>query len=285
MTTAQLFEHDTDDHVVEVPAKAAIEPQVSVQLVTPELAAEWLAANTRNRRLRNKLVDQYARDMVAGRWAANFEPVQIAESGVLLNGQHRLAAIVASDTTQQMLVVTGVAEDAQDTIDVGAKRTVHDQLGFRGFTNGTTLGATARLAMLLHTGKDYRPTQPEVLAMVNTDETLQWAVEEVLPTLPRVVQPAVLAYCYLRFHHVDPDAAKRFFEHLTTLDNLPAGSPILALHKRLTVGAPIPSTSRGRLFAVACFVQAWNAWRNDEERTIIRPRKRKDGDYSIPEPV
>lgn len=287
--TAQLFSDNQSETsqapTAVTPGGDANEPQVSLQDVTPELAEKLLDANTRNRRLRPKLVEQYTRDMAAGRWQRNFEPVQIAESGVLLNGQHRLAAISESGVTQQMLVVTGLADDVQDTIDVGSKRSPADQLSFRGFTRGTTLSAAARLALQVRYGKIYVPTQPELLSVVNQDAALQWVVEEVLPTLPKIAQPAVLAYSYLRFHHIDPAAAKEFFEHLSTLSNLPDGSPILALHRRFTVGEPIRSTTKGRLFAVTIFMTAWNAWRNGESRSQVRPRVRQDGDYNIPEPV
>lgn len=46
-------------------------PTVEAVDVTPELAETWLARNPNNRNLRKAVVDSYARDMQAGRWALN----------------------------------------------------------------------------------------------------------------------------------------------------------------------------------------------------------------------
>ena len=46
-------------------------PTVEIVDVTPELAETWLARNPNNRNLRKAVVDSYARDMQAGRWALN----------------------------------------------------------------------------------------------------------------------------------------------------------------------------------------------------------------------
>lgn len=58
-------------------------------LVTPELAAEWLNHNTRNREKRPKRIAAYARDMAAGRWRRSGEAIKFAPDGTLLDGQNR----------------------------------------------------------------------------------------------------------------------------------------------------------------------------------------------------
>ena len=67
-------------------------PKIIVKLVTvtPDMAFEMLEKNTRNRKVDEKRVRQYAKDMKSSRWALNGSTIVIAEDGTLLDGQHRL---------------------------------------------------------------------------------------------------------------------------------------------------------------------------------------------------
>lgn len=264
----------------------AAEPSASIRKVTPEMAATWLAANTHNRKLRDTLVDRYAREMAAGRWMVNGEAIQISRSGVLINGQHRLAAIVESGTTQQMLVVTNIEGEAQATVDTGAKRSVGDVLNLAGYAEPKNLASIVKFGLeVANYPKLARPTPGEIQAAVEDDKVAQWVAASVLPTLPKLAAPTPLGYVYLRLHHVDPDACATFFSKLATLDKLPENSPILVLHKKFAYGAKPGGSFKARVYTVTCFFLAWNAWRKGEGRSQIKPYPTADGYYNIPEPA
>lgn len=91
-----------------------------VLALTPATAKAWVnvATNT-NRTLRKSRVEQYAADMKAGRWQLNGEAIKFDNTGRLLNGQHRLHAIVLADVTVKMLVVSGLDPNTQTTMDTG----------------------------------------------------------------------------------------------------------------------------------------------------------------------
>ena len=75
--------------------------------VTPEMAAAWLAKNPNRRPLDIYRAEEYARKMRAGEWTERDRrerPLIVAEDGTLLNGQHRLAAIVQTGLTVRMTV-------------------------------------------------------------------------------------------------------------------------------------------------------------------------------------
>ena len=81
----------------------------AVVLVTPELAAEWLATrNTHNRKIRTQRVALLAEDMTRGSWVFDAMPLRFATDDTLLDGQHRLAAVVRSGLPQHFLVVSGL---------------------------------------------------------------------------------------------------------------------------------------------------------------------------------
>ena len=69
--------------------------EAKVQVITPELAEQYLTKNTNNyRSMSNSVVNAYATDMKTGNWKFNGDSIKFNKSGILVDGQHRLAAIM-----------------------------------------------------------------------------------------------------------------------------------------------------------------------------------------------
>ena len=116
-----------------------------VEKITPELAREYLKKNTDNyRKLARGTVRNYAEDIKNGRWELNGETIVFAESGVLQDGQHRLAAIIQANKPADILVVRGVKDDVQ-VRNIGKRRTDVDVLNAEGFDCDATLIAAANI--------------------------------------------------------------------------------------------------------------------------------------------
>lgn len=112
-----------------------------VMTITPEVALEMLKVNTRNRPMNKTQVVYYADQMARGQWQLNGEPIIFSDGNVLLDGQHRLAAIVKSQTSQDMLVVKGVDGNTFSTIDTGKIRTKADVFALEGVENYTNISS------------------------------------------------------------------------------------------------------------------------------------------------
>lgn len=265
--------------------------------VDPELAMEWLLNNENNRKHREALVRQYAQDMVEGRWEFNGEPIQFSATGRLLNGQHRLKAVLRSQTTQKFTVGRGFADSIQGTIDTGARRTAGDSLTLEGFTNTRTLAALAKLVIAeTECPRNYlrfaelRPTSTHVREVVYRDPTLAEATNFTIAQLPTQLAPASsLAYTWWKLAAINRDLAGDFFQGLTSLEDLSSGSPIIALHRRLVAHRLSYAGSRGsknRATEVAAYVfGAWNAWRKGEERVLLKAVRGDDGFLRFPRPI
>ena len=67
-------------------------------VMTPTEAQQLLDKhNTRNRTVRPRVVEEYTRTILRDRWQDHLQnAVQIDTDGVLIDGQHRLLAIVAA---------------------------------------------------------------------------------------------------------------------------------------------------------------------------------------------
>lgn len=249
---------------------------INVIDVTPEIAAIWLRSNTRNRPVSDRLVSEYARDMVAGAFRFNGEAVKIAEDGTLLDGQHRLAAVVRSGITIKFLVIQGLPLDTQDTMDTGRRRTVGDQLAIHGEAYSRNLAAIARRVWQWEAGNTrflttQSPTNSEVLATVAKHDTLKRSAElgHRIATSFRPSRSAVTGMAHHLFLAIDPDLSALFFARLETGADLSKGHPVLALRDRLTQDK-ILQRKVAYYQGVRYFVVAWNALREDREITLIK---------------
>jgi len=74
--------------------------------VTPEMAAQWLAAGRFNRRVNHAAVASYERQINAGLWRCSHQGIAFTREGVLIDGQHRLLAVVRTGKTVRMTVFT-----------------------------------------------------------------------------------------------------------------------------------------------------------------------------------
>jgi len=95
---------------------------ITQEKITPDMAQEYLKFNTENyRSLSKDRVISYASDMKNGRWQFNGESIKFSENGQLIDGQHRLQAIIRAGVPVDMLVIRGVKDDV-DIYDIGAQR-------------------------------------------------------------------------------------------------------------------------------------------------------------------
>jgi len=143
----------------------AAEPVVSAMTVTPATAARILEKNTRNRTIRPFHVAAMARDMKAGRFIQNGDPIRFFEDGTLADGQHRLTALIRAQVSLPFVMVHDLPLEAMQTIDGGMKRTHGDRLALTGAQNAKTISAALSVMAILAQGT-YRAklTAPEVFA-------------------------------------------------------------------------------------------------------------------------
>lgn len=243
--------------------------------ITPELATEWLSKNDVNRRLRQGDVAKYARDISGGRWTETGEANKLSTSGRLLDGQHRLHAIVASGCTARFLVVTNVPDNAQRDMDSGIKRSAGDAFSFSGESRAQLLASSARLASIYTDGrleKDRKTHQtshgelfefvekhPELRDAVNTADHWRTAID---------APPTVISVAYFILSQVHQSQAVQFFDALATRSNLPTGSAILALDSRLRMIRKNGLLVSQREY-LGLFIKAWNYWRRNKSAASL----------------
>ena len=104
--------------------------QTRIAKVTPVIARGWLEQNTINRPLRRSVVESYIAAYMRGEHRLTHQGVAFADTGELLDGQHRLTAIseMPDNWSAEMMVTTGLPASSFDAIDQGLKRSHSDVL-------------------------------------------------------------------------------------------------------------------------------------------------------------
>ncbi len=125
-----------------------------VQTITPARASEWLESNTTNRPVSRTVVRSFAEAMKRGEWIVTHQGIAFDVSGVLIDGQHRLAAVVEADIAVAMTVFTDVDDGTFDVLDTGKRRNAADVLAIEGEKSATMLAAMVRTVWLFHNRPD-----------------------------------------------------------------------------------------------------------------------------------
>ena len=263
--TAALTLIDPDDE--------GAKPRLSFMHVTPEIASRWLKRNDRNRNLRAQTIARYARDMEAGKWHLDGTPIKFGPDGQLLDGQHRLAAIVKSGETILTAVATGIDPAAQAVMDTGRARTAADALSIDGEKNAHALAAAARLGLQAERGALNSPgeySHEEIIAYIAANPDLRYACEFAMP-LARGADcpPAVAVHSFMILSRLDTFEAARFWVGLSNGAGLEAGDPVLTLRNRFSE-ARRGKEKLGRHAYLSAIYRAWNYRREGKTLTMIK---------------
>lgn len=195
--------------------------------VTPELAERWLSQARPNRKLVLNLVRTYARMMATGAWELNGEAIILNEHGMLMNGQHRLRAVIESGVTVMMLVVSGVQDSTFDTVDTGRHRVGRDVLSVYGYVDPISLAAAASWLWKYELSEGVLTSVIGRSAPTNTELLEILAQHPELPDslhygsqLQRMMGRGLAGFLHYIMSRRDRAAADRFFTDLATGENL-----------------------------------------------------------------
>jgi len=108
-----------------VPAQFAKMTTITT-IVTPEMAAEWLKRNKTNRVIRPLWISEIVVMIKTGKWLLTHQGIAFDEEGFLIDGQHRLMAIVETGISVPMQVTTDSGAATFEVVDTGKTRNMAD---------------------------------------------------------------------------------------------------------------------------------------------------------------
>jgi hypothetical protein len=265
-----------------------METSAEFEAITPDIAHTWLGQNTHNRNIRGQTVDRFAEAMQRGEWQVNGDAIRFAKDGTLLDGQHRLAAIIKANVTITQLIVRGLDPMAQETMDVGGRRTLSDALRLRGERSTNELANALTwlwryrertLAYKIH------PTFQQALALLQQEPGLRDSLihgERLRRKLH--FSHGLGGFLHYIFAEIDPADADFFFDRLITGAGLLEEDPIYVLRRRMEDDAL--SVQRMEQYRMAAFfIKAWNAYREGRQVKILIWRPGGRSPEPFPQPI
>jgi hypothetical protein len=202
--------------------------------VSPELAAEWLKSSIGNRLLSHDRVWSLVREIQQGLWSTTHQGIAFDQEGRLLDGHHRLNAIVKAGLTVELLVTRGLSDKVLRVIDTGRNRSASDTLTLvHKAPNAVLISSLARMVLRLNR-HDLRSamivTTNEILTAIHEYQgQLKWAIPYALSKIYSSPIWGTLCYAYpVNHRQVD-----KFASQLRTGVGLEEGDPALALKRWL----------------------------------------------------
>jgi len=232
--------------------------QATLETITPDIAYNLLLTSKGNRTVRPDKVGKLVGAMKEGKFKPNNDAICIDWNGVLINGHHRLNAVVLSFCTVEMYVIRGMDPEIVTTMDQNARRSLADQLRMSGLDNSTQRAAivsmVARIivgtAVELNDEAEYYEWLAPVEKGVNAFFELGCAQSAAHMRTAKVAGPLVMAY------KADPAKMTEFFVGLRDGANLSPRSPVLTLREFLLdeyrnkkTQRSTPDTIIGKVFA------------------------------------
>ena len=256
-----------------------------VQKISPKKAADMLEANTSNRPLAKATVHSFAEAMRRGDWLVTHQGIALDTGGMLVDGQHRLAAIIEADLPVELTVFTDVEPGTFDVLDTGKKRNAADVLAIEGEKSTTMLAAMVRTIWLYENRPDGSwsggaagVTNHQIVeTLAAHPRTRDFVpVGEQIAAETGMIKSAAGAAAYLTEQANKAKKAKMadWYEGIIDGAGLGKGDPRLIFRKTMFAmarkQAGVVQRRRDTREHVALYLKAFNAWAAGESLTQLR---------------
>jgi hypothetical protein len=254
--------------------------------ITPKMAAEFLVQNQGNRKLSLGHTGVLMADMESKNFLITGETIKFDWTGKLIDGQHRLVAIVNSANTQTILVVKGLDPKVQSVIDAQRKRSASSALefAFADVHNTTTLAAMARFDIMMKNMKNPIATSVISGARLSNSQVIEWVEShmeamDIATEAKRIgdklpITPSMVGWLMMKMDVIDSESRSAFFAPLVDRNqpfdahSEPTEDPRHAYWNALNNMTKHDLVRT--LKPVVLATRAWNSWRSGDKMKIMR---------------
>lgn len=247
-----------------------------VTFVTPEMAEVYLQCNLNNRPLSRAHITNLAEALKRGEWKMTAEPIKFTNDDLLIDGQHRLHAILEANKGALLSIARNVPADSFDAMDRGRLRSSGDVLAMMNVKYYTAVASGLRLYCQFE--------------QKNTDGTINLSrvissqqIENQMKKSPSVHEWAKFSYTGIKkmlnsgtvvglgllFEEKDPQFAKAFFDKLSSGEGLRKGDPLLTLRDRLMLNR-YSNAKLAQRHIIMIVIKCWNASRRNKSLSVLR---------------
>lgn len=253
--------------------------------VTKEVAFEYLKGNVAfNRKQRDAYVNRYSMSMLDGMWEVNGQDILIGKDSkgttVLLNGQHRLLAVIkASETKPKISIKMGfkfdvpIDRDTFETIDANLARTTAD---FIAGEDKLTRGYAGQIAAAIRLYYQYRngglagdilQISPQHLVRYHRkNPQIQNNVKKLMKDVRlhgSVISSSSAAFLLTIFSEKDKKLAERFMTRLLVGEDLKRSNPVFQAREILVKSKSTRDIKFNARYKLRLCIEAWNMVRKN----------------------
>jgi len=246
--------------------------EMRIETITPEIAAKYLGQNDNNRPLQPSWVKRLTESMLRNEWTINGEAIKIGVSGNVLDGQHRLHAIIKSGASIQTVVMHNVSDQVFLTLDQGKRRSASDGFAIEGYTNTNTLAAATRAAYAISHGGDFGKylSVPLMQSILMQHPSLPaWTAFFRSKSARNLFQSSIIAVAALAEEKHGHASVLAFMEPLFSGINIDSESPMLVLRQRMIESRASRIVTRAQTQA-AYSIKTWNAYITNKKIGVLR---------------
>ncbi len=265
----------------------------TIMEVTPHQARAWLLKNNMNRPVNKDNLALLAKEMKSKNFHLTGESIKIAEDGTLLDGQHRLMAIVESGIAVKMFVMKGLPKEAFKFIDTGRMRQAGDVLGIDGIKNPSKIAAVVKFIIAFKRGQYFSAANQRTRGATKITNVMvsDFASKNIKSLYDsygfgfgkgkRLIAGTLISSMHFLFKNIDEKAADDFINKLVEGTNLTKESPIFMLHEKFIMDARNKKKMK-MSDKVALICKSWNLYRTNKKVVRLEFNSQKE---NFPKPI
>lgn len=265
-------------------------------LITPEaaLALIFRSKDLANRRIGGVSLFKMVEDHKASTWKYPAQPLIVDSNWNIIEGQHRLWAVVFSGKPAKFVVMmlTNVRTTDQrletlSVVDLGKPRSTAQQLEIAGVPRSHDIAATARLLCAINIVNEHKlEALPQTVAQRLSSPVIQKFSHENMDLLQKVCTTAKivrytaasgLSAAYFLCYKANSEKATEFFETFATNAHKDLRTDEPAYSKEQKILARNLKDKKGTIsrtgltFGIAAIcIKAYNAWRQQKPISLLR---------------
>lgn len=265
----------------------------AIMSITPDIAANWLEHNTKNRKISEPTLNKYVNALTEGSYRFNGDAIRFSVDGRLLDAQHRLTACTETGIGFESVVVWGIEPEAQITMDRGKKRTLVDHLRIMGEQSTKELATVLNLAVAWDRGErfgiGYRTSvsYEEAYQYLIDNPNIRASIDMIgiigYSKVRKIINPAYFAFLHWVLSRIDSNDADDFLEKVAS--NRYVESELEATYKLSNRLEDLRNDRADKpQEVIPLALKAWNYYRDGEPVKQLRIRRGGSAPEAFPDP-
>jgi len=256
-----------------------MEQTFTVEQITPDFAIDVLSTkNKNNRGIKPASLKRLITAIDNDEWIVTNQGIAFDTEGNLLDGQHRLQAIVKTGRTLPIMVARNMNPKIFHCVDKGVARTAADSLFIEGCSQPSRLAAGIKVYLLYKRfpkgswASAVMPTHLEIFNEYNNNKDLWDHIVLKINMYHKkfhffTISVAIAMYKLMVDKNYSEDVCEKFWTQISEGANLEIDSPILSFRSQMMSKGFRQRGSSSQRHLLNSFIRLFNFWTDGVTKT------------------